>query len=321
MATYLSIKSKLAFFEKLATMTDAGLPMLRSLRVLAGQRSAGNAAVVAEDLAERIQGGANAEEAFSAHPGLFDEQMRAILAAAEQSGKLDEALKHIVDSLKMRLTMRQKILSGVALPACIVHAAIFILPIPQFFLGHMTMAAYLTRTLGALVMIWAVVLLGIWLVPALIKIRGLRIVTSAVVRSVPLVGKTVRNMDVHRFFYSLSMLYGAGVAIIRCLESAGRSCFFPDLRAMGYVAADAIREGENLSTSLKRSRAIPDMTLNLIDVGEMSGEMDTTLHCILKELEFEINRGLESIAFWYPKLLYFLVMLWMVGNIFTLVGV
>ena len=304
-------KSLTQFTRQFSTLIDAGLPILRSLNILEDQQKPGTLKNVLRGVAEDIEGGATLSEALAHHPKAFNRLYVNMVAAGETGGVLDTILQRLADFMEKAARLKRKIVGALIYPVVVVLFAlcivsgIMIVVIPKFkdiFLDFDTTLPPITMFLlnlsdwfvhGKPLPGWLVVLGSPVALLLLFKVvrqsQGGRYVTDAIALKLPIFGSLVGKSSVARFTRTLGTLITAGVPILEAItitkETAGNEVF---ARAM-QRAHDSIREGESFAAPLRASKVVDGLVVNMIDVGEETGELDTMLMKIADNYDEEVD--------------------------------
>ena len=319
-----SSKALSQFTSQLATLQGAGLPIVRCLRVLAGQYKPGPLKRTVTQVADDVEGGNSLSEALAKHPGVFDTLYASMVKAGEAGGVLETILKRLADSLDKSEKLRRQVIGMMIYPAVVVTVAVLI------FVGIMTFVvpkfkdifAQLQEGLPALTRFvigasewmksywWVIFLLPVAAV-AIYKVvyrtsRGRHAIDSFKLR-MPVFGALVKKTAIARFSRTLGTLLSSGVPILDALAIVRASIDNRVLQeALDRVQA-SIREGEGIATPLGESRIFDDLIVNMIDVGEETGELDKMLEKIAVNYEEDVDvlvKGLMGVL--EPALIVFI---------------
>ncbi len=298
------------FTRQLATLQDAGLPILRSLNILEDQQKPGNMKNILRAVSDDIEGGSTLSEAFSKHPKAFDRLYVNMVAAGETGGVLDVILVRLAEFKEKGQKLKRKIVGAMVYPAAVVSFAvsivsgIMIIVIPKFkdiFRDFDTELPPVTVVLlgfsdwfvDGMPPGWMVVLLGPIAVAMLYKLvrssKGGRYTVDYITLKIPGLGTLVQKISVARFTRTLGTLINAGVPILEAInitkETSGNEIYS---RALEKVH-DSIREGESFANPLRAANVCDALVVNMIDVGEETGEMDKMLEKIADNYEEEVD--------------------------------
>ena len=308
-----SKKKLTAFTRQMSTLQDAGLPILRSLNILAAQQKPGLLKNAVEDVAADVEGGSSLSDAMHKHPRVFDKLYAKMIAAGEVSGTLDVILQRLAEFMEKAQALKRKIIGAMIYPAvvisvaCLIVLGIMIFVVPKFaqiFEDFDTELPLLTKGLIG-TSLW---LAGrppygfpgaIWLLGApvvffvafnlLRRSSGGKRALDAFKLQIPVFGKLLRFTAIARFTRTLGTLINAGVPILEGIlitrDTVGNHQFE---RALQNVH-DAIREGESIAGPLRESRVVDEIVVNMIDVGEETGELDKMLMRVADNYDEQVD--------------------------------
>lgn len=305
-----SAKQLTQFTRQLSTLQDAGLPILRSLRILEDQTKAGVLKNALIDLIEDVEAGASLSESMAKHPKAFDKLYVHTVRAGEAGGVLPEILRKLAEFMEKARALRGRVVKAMVYPVVVMGIGIgivtfiilWIVPkfenifkkfdIPGGLPAPTQMLIDLSNWLGASYH-WLVIVaipVGIYaLVRALKASEGGRFLVDKFKLSVPIVGGIVNKTAVSRFARTLGTLIGSGVPILDALRITRNSVGNEVVaRALDKVH-DSIREGESMAAPLKQSRIVNNMVVNMIDVGEETGELDKMLVKVADTYDDEVD--------------------------------
>jgi type IV pilus assembly protein PilC len=292
------VKHITQFARQLSTLQDAGLPILRSLRILEEQQKSGNFKRVIGYVADDIEGGSTLSESMSRHPRAFDRLFCNMVAAGETGGVLDLILSRVADFMEKSLKLKGRVKGAMIYPAVVLTAAFLILlglmtfVVPQFknALTEMTEGAELPKITQVVLAIsawiafqwgWAV-LLGVPFVIVFIlrivkRFRIGRYVLDTIKLKLPVVGQLTGKVAVTRWTRTLGTLISAGVPILDALnvtrETSGNEVY---ANMLGNVH-NSIRQGDTFAGPLRQSKTVDLIVINMVAVGEETGDLDKML--------------------------------------------
>src|SRR5215475_13468445 len=309
----ISTKQLCTFTRQLSTLQDAGLPILRSLKILEGQCKPGVLKNSLGDVVEDIESGQTLSEAFAKHPKAFDRLYCNMIKAGEAGGALAAILQRLADSKENAQSLKRRIKSAMVYPivvifvACVIVGFILYFIIPKFEaifkdfgvpLPKMTI--FLIEASHFLIKYFYVIFLAplfIWIfIKLLYRNRTGAYVCDRILLMIPVMGAIVEKSTVARTTRTLGTLVTSGVPILESLnivrDTAGNAVFE---RAFTRIY-ESIREGETIAQPLKESRIVDDIVVNMIDVGEETGELDTMLNKIADNYDEEVETAVESLV-------------------------
>ncbi len=304
--------------RQLSTLQDAGLPILRSLHILAEQQKPGTLKSVLRGVAEDIEGGATLSEACAKYPKAFNRLYVNMVAAGETGGVLDVILQRLADFMEKAEKLKRKIIGAMIYPVVVISFAmaivtgIMIFVIPKFeeifrdfdvTLPQVTMVLLGTSKWvvgGKPLPGWMIIIAAPFAAFLLFKLvrssQGGRYVVDYVALKLPVFGNLVRKNSVARFGRTLGTLIAAGVPILEALkitkETSGNEVYG---KAMEKVH-DSIREGESFSAPLRAANVVDGLVTNMIDVGEETGELDKMLLKVADTYEEEVDVAVASLV-------------------------
>ncbi len=302
------VKSKdlCTFTRQLSTLQDAGLPILRSLKILEGQSKPGPLKNALDGTIEDIESGSTMSEAMAKQPKAFDELYVNMVRAGEASGALELILQRLADFKERSQSLKKKVQGAMIYPCAVVTVAVGIVGfimywiIPKFkaiFEGFGTELPQITILLIATSdMVVNYFYLGpaipivIWLFLKIVKKNktGEYIVDYCALR-IPLLGNILSKSTTARIMRTLGTLISSGVPILEALtiarDTAGNAVF---KRAFDNIYA-AIREGESIAQPLKEARIVDDLVVNMVDVGEETGALDVMMYKVADMYDEEVN--------------------------------
>lgn len=305
-----SVKNICQFARQLSTLQDAGLAILRSLRILEQQQKGGTLKRVIGYVADDIEGGATLSEAMSKYPKCFNRLFVNMIAAGEVGGVLDIILFRLADFMEKAQRLRAKVKGAMVYPLVVMSAALLIVLglmifiVPTFSEVLMDMSdgeASMPALTMALMDIskwlihggWIVMIATPFIIMAILKFirqfRMGRFVLDHINLKMPVAGTIIYKTSVSRWCRTLGTLISAGVPILEALnitrETADNEVYS---RMLGKVHA-AIRQGDTFANPLRQSKAVDSLVVNMIDVGEETGDMDKMLEKVANNFDEEAD--------------------------------
>ena len=342
-----SVKSRelTAFTRQLSILQDAGLPILRSLRILAGQAKPGRLKYSLEDTCESIEAGDTLSEAMAKSPKCFNRLYVNMIKAGEAGGALEVILQRLADFQERAESLKRKVKGAMVYPIVVISVAVGILTfimikiVPEFekiFIEFDLELPAMTLMLVSLsnwcVTYWYLIPgipVSIWLMVKLIrKFKHGRIGWDQFILKVPIFGQLVEKNILARTTRTLGTLVSSGVPILEALnitrDTSGNAVF----ERMYSKVGEAIREGESIAKPMKENstpgfhpmaaffwfcfiggpiglllyllkfnkRVVDDIVVNMVDVGEETGELDTMLYKVADTYDEEVAVLTESLT-------------------------
>ena len=305
-------KHLVLFTRQFSILQDAGLPVLRGLRILEKQMRASALKNALIDVVEDVESGSTLSEALAKHPRAFDRLYVNMVKAGEAGGALEVIMQRLAEFKEKSQTLKRKIIGAMVYPAVVITAAIGILIfimvaiIPKFekiFREFDLKLPALTQFLIDVSMWcakywWCIPLfpLGLWLLFKLIRLsRAGNYALDRMTLWIPIIGRIVEKTVVARTTRTLGTLVASGVPILESLaivrETANNAVF----ERMYQRVYESIREGDTIAEPLRESRLVDEMVTNMVEVGEETGDLDTMLYKIADFYDEEVDTAVKSL--------------------------
>ena len=309
------VKSKTltAFTRQLATLIDAGMPLLHGLRILSEEETNPRLRRVTEEIMVAIEGGGALSEALLQHPKVFNKLYINMVKAGELGGVLDIVLHRLADFLEKAQRIKGKVVSGMFYPVAVlvvasaIMGALMIYVVPKFqevfadLMNGEPLPAFTTVVLGISHTIKNHFLMTLGcLVAGVIAFRlfartfvGRRLTDRAKLKA-PLLGTIIRKVSISRFARTFGTLISSGVPVLQALtivrETAGNA-----------IVADAVQDvhkcvkaGGAISSPLRASGIFPGTVVGMIDIGEQSGALPEMLGKIADNYDEEVDNAVAG---------------------------
>jgi type II secretory pathway component PulF len=295
---------RINFYQNLSTLLNAGLPVLRAIQTTQ-QRSLRRYRHILQHIEKDISAGIEISESMKAFPRLFEPLDVMLVHVGEQTGQLAEILKNLGDWYQFKQKQKQMVLGGLIYPFFILHMGILLIPVPWAALGGGGMKAYIHIVISSLVSLYVPLTITFLLLKLTPPWGFLRRIQNTIVLWIPLLGSAFRCLAIGRYCSVFSIMYKAGIPILRCAELAPQTCGNMAVARLfegGYTAA---KSGEPLSEGF--SPSLPPEFLELWTIGEESGDLDKASEKLaeiyLDKAQFRFN----LISTWTPWLVYITV--------------
>lgn len=290
------------FYHQLKSMQAAGLSLIQALEQIRTAPPHRSFARPVQRLLEGLSQGLTFAEALQRLGPWLPAFDLALLAAGEQSGRLDAVCGLLADAYQNRAALARQVISALIYPLVIVHAAILLAPFPQLFLSG-DVVAYARETLGVLLPIYALIWLGLL---ACQSRHGetWRSGLERLFRLVPVVGTARRSLALARLTVALDALFEAGVSAADAWPLAAAASGSPGLRRAVAAWKPRLLAGDAPGDLLPGTRAFPGFFSNLYRTGEVSGTLDDTLRRLHVYYQDDAQRKMKTLAFWVPFAIY-----------------
>lgn len=303
----MSLRTKLArAYDDLATMLDAGMPILRSLDVVIEGRQ-GYFKRLFTQIRETITQGSSLAEALGQHRNIFRDLDRMLIEAAETSGSLGDALKMLAHWHEFTHRIVRRIIIGLLYPLLILHIAALVFPIPFLVLrSNFTAGDYLISVLRLLLLLY--IPAGVVLVFVLLREKAplLRLPLDFTALKIPILGRAIYHLSICRYTTTFGMLYKAGVPITETTRRATRATGNAIVAKLFAGATDSVRQGGLAWEGF--SKRLPTEYLNLWQIGEETGELDRVTDKIVEISSDRADLMFTEFARWMPRIIYFIIL-------------
>ncbi len=301
------------FTRQLATLVDAGLPLLRGLRVLEKQERNSTLRRILGELALAIEGGSTFSEALAQHPKVFNRLFVNMVKAGELGGVLEVVLKRLAEFSEKAQKIRGKVKSALFYPIAVLVVAVgilglllvFVIPrfkdvfsgmgvkLPGFTVFVLAISdavrLHILPTMGAVTVVVVLFMLAV-------KTKIGRLVWDKFKLKVPPFGIVVSKVAISRFTRTLGTLVSSGVPILQALtivkETAGNVIIS---NAISNVH-ESVKEGETITSPLEASGVFPPMVVSMVDVGEQTGALPEMLLRIADNYDEEVDNAVEAMT-------------------------
>jgi len=302
------------FTRQLATMIDAGLPLVQCLDILANQTPNKIFARILMNVKANVEQGGTFSESLKKHPRVFDDLYVNLVAAGEVGGILDTILNRLAVYIEKNVKLKAQIKSAMFYPIGILVVAIGVIAvmllkvIPTFekMYHDMGNAELPSATLVVMkishgfVNRWYIIfgtLVGIIVgVVAMRRTDGGKEIFDRFMLRLPVIGPTLRKIVVARFTRTLGTLLSSGVPILDALDICARTAGNRVVTLGIFKARDKISEGHDMAGPLADSKVFPTMVVQMIGVGEQTGAMDQMLTKIADFYEDEVDASVAALT-------------------------
>jgi len=317
-----------AFTRQIATLVDAGLPLLRGLRVLEKQERNPTLKRIVGDLAVSIEGGSTFSEALAQHPKVFNRLYVNMVKAGELGGVLEVVLNRLSEFMEKAQKIKGKVVAAMFYPSAVMFVAIVILAVLMIFVVPKFQTIFADMLDGASMPGFTLAVLSIsnsikeytlifpqwiggWPFPGPIiwGIVAFLVVFNLLLRTrigrrlwdklklhFPLLGPIISKVAISRFTRTLGTLVSSGVPILQALtivkETSGNVVVG---EAVGAVH-ESVKEGETITAPLEASNVFPPMVISMVDVGEQTGALPEMLMKIADNYDDEVDNAVSAMT-------------------------
>ncbi len=310
----ISEKDIALFTRQLATMMKSGVPLLQAFDI--AMKGSGNAALsrMLNDIRTDVETGSNLSQAFSKHPAHFDRLFCNLVAAGEQAGILDGLLDRIATYKEKILAIKSKIKSALFYPTAVVVVAglvisvMMLFVIPEFksvfssFGAELPAPTLLVIAISdAFVAYWYLIFGAI--IAAIVAIAwsykrstAMQIAVDRLVLRIPVVGAIIRKATVARWTRTLSTMFAAGVPLVEALDSVGGASGNHVYMVATRQIQGEVSTGTSLTVAMQNAEVFPTMVVQMVSIGEESGQLDSMLSKVADFFEQEVDDAVAGLS-------------------------
>lgn len=287
----------LAFNQELAALLRAGLPLLQALELMLERIEEPNLRQVLTEIRDQVKSGIELSDAFASFGDMFPPLYASTLKAGERSGELESVIRRFIRYLRLVSTARKKVVSALIYPAVLIGLSIGMLAVlaiyvvPSFSKFYRDLDAELPAitqiTLAVsfwlrdhyLFLLGGLVLAGILSTNWRKTPTGLLFFDRLRLR-IPIVGDIFRYFALSEFCRSLSTLLAGGIPLVSALDTAVQAVGNRHVSGSIAPVIDEVRQGQPFNEALDRTRAFPNLAIDMIKVGEATGSLDDMLNSV-----------------------------------------
>lgn len=301
------------FSRQLATMVDAGIPLVGALDALQDQMESKAFKKVISQVRNDVEGGLSLSEALTKQSNIFSAFFVNMVKAGESSGQLDEILDRIAVYMEKTLALIRKVKSSLIYPAVVVFMAIAITTflivkvVPTFESIFVTIGVDLplpTKILIAiskilrqwLPLVVAGLVISIIALAKIIRTDKGKLVFDTLLLKLPVLGPLLKKVAIARFARTLSTLQRSGVSILTALEIVGKTSGNKVIEAAVFKTKVSIKEGQSIAQPLTESKVFPPMVTRMISVGEQTGKLEEMLGKVADFYESEVDTAVSGLT-------------------------
>ncbi len=306
-------KDIVIFTRQLSTIINAGLPLVNGLKILERQQ---NKAVFKTQLAairKEVESGTTLADAMRRHPETFNKLFTNMIEAGETAGILDMVLSRLTTFMEKNISLKNKIKGSLVYPlACLIISSVIVIVILVFVVpvfksmfegfGHslplltqlvVSASEWVTRYIFYILlgMLFALLLLR-----KLYNIEKFRKISDRALLHFPVLGDLVKKVAIAQITRTLGAMLSAGVPILEAIKIVGKTAGNKVIENAVYQAGEAVAAGRPLSEPLSASGVFPDMVIQMINVGDSVGALDTMLEKIAVFYDEEVEQAVANLT-------------------------
>lgn len=327
-----SQKQIAVFTRQLATMIDAGLPLVQSLDILATQQENRTFKEVLTSIKDDVEAGSTFAAALGRHPKVFNDLYVNLVVAGEEGGILDNILLRLSNYIEKAVALKKKVKSALVYPTAILAVAVLVVTILLMFVipvfEKMFLSAGQSLPLLTLIIVglskllkkyFLLVVAGLVVLAVVLrryyKTDGGRRAIDGFLLRVPVFGPLLQKIAIARFSRTLSTLVSSGVPILDSLNIVAKTAGNRIVEDAITRARGSISEGETIADPLARADVFPPMVTQMISVGESTGSLDNMLGKIADFYDEEVDTTVATLT----SLMEPFLMIFLGGTIGTIV--
>ena len=311
--------------RQLATMIDAGLPLVQCLDILGSQTENKTLAKTVIQVRTDVEGGATFADALKKHPKVFDNLYCNMVAAGEAGGILDTILGRLASYMEKFSKIKKQIKSAMIYPTVILVVAVSVVSLLMVvvvpMLANIFAEAGQTLPLPTRIVIaisnfmkgWGGLILLLIVVGSIVGLKQFRkteqglVVTDGIALKIPVAGSLIQRVAVAKFTRTLGTLLSSGVPILEGLLIVARTAGNKVVENAILSTRSAVSEGKTLAEPLTKSKVFPPMVIQMIAVGEATGALDNMLNKIADFYDDEVDSAVAAMtSMLEPMLMIFL---------------
>ena len=305
-------KEIVIFTRQLATMIDAGLPLVQCLEILSSQQQNQLFKTTLTEVKKNVEGGSTFADALRKHPKIFDDLYVNLVAAGEVGGILDTILNRLAGFMEKAEKLKGKIKGALMYPLviCIIASIVvavlllYVVPIFQNMFADFGSALpaptqFVVNLSEGLKKYW-------WLFAGIITGVGVgfrqfyhtargRVIVDDIVLRLPVFGDLIRKTAVARFTRTMATMMSSGVPILEALEIVAKTAGNKTIESAIMKTRTALSQGKTLADPLAETKVFPSMVVQMIAVGESTGALDAMLSKIADFYEEEVDQAVDTL--------------------------
>ena len=308
-----SLEDHILFCRQIATMLGAGVPILQSLEIMAKQVANPVLKQTVTEVAEKIEGGASLSESFNQYPKIFSQLFLNVITIGEESGTLDRSFNYLAALYENEKDVRERIKAATRYPKIVIGAmfvAVFILMtfvVPNFielFASSKVALPLPTRILIAMSSLFAgntltiivVIVLLITSYRMCLNYEGFVLFRDRLLLRMPIFGDLSIKIYMSRFCRVFSILTESGINIIKTLQLSSSALTNRVLYDALEEVTEEVEEGVDLNSAMSRHPQFPVMVVQMVAVGEESGQLDTMMGRVADYFEVETEYTIKNLS-------------------------
>ncbi|MBO8143277.1 MAG: type II secretion system F family protein [Thermodesulfobacterium sp.] len=308
-----SDKDLATFTRQFAVVLEAGLPIVKSLEILAEQQKNSYFKEVLKDIKVKVETGSSLSDALAEYPKVFDNLYVQMVRSGESSGNLDIVLKRLADYLERIMSLKGKIKHAMVYPTAIVIVTIAVISIIMLFVIPKFAEIYesagqslplptqilinISNNFGKILLVFIVLLAGFIIGIKYYRTKETgRYTTDKIILHLPILGELFHKAAVARMARTLANLIGGGVPLLQALTIAGETSGNKVLeKAMEEVRIN-VSAGQSIADPMFYTGVFPYLLVEMVRVGELTGNLEDMLNRVSDFFEEEVDRMVNTLS-------------------------
>jgi type IV pilus assembly protein PilC len=303
------------FTRQLATLVDAGLPLLRGLRVLAKQEKSPVLKRIIHELGDSIEGGSTFSEGLALHPKVFNKLFINMVKAGELGGVLEVVLNRLAEFMEKAEKIKGKVIAAMFYPAAVMVVAggililLMVVVVPKFkliftdMLDGAALPAFtefvlsISETMTNHFLQTGMVVIGFFIfMKFAVKTKWGRWAFDKFKLKFPVLGPVVSKVAISRFTRTLGTLVSSGVPILQALMIVRETSGNVIIANAVTMVHESVKEGDTITAPLDQSKVFPPMVISMVDVGEQTGALPEMLMRIADNYDEEVDNAVAAMT-------------------------
>jgi type IV pilus assembly protein PilC len=306
-------KDVVVFTRQLATMIDAGLPLVQCLEILSKQQENSTFKKALAEIQADVEAGTTFADSMRKHPKIFDNLYSNMIEAGETGGILDTILGRLALFMEKAMALKKKVKGAMTYPAIclaisiliLVVILVFVIPVFEEMFGQMdatlpvpTQMVVFASNMFKDNLLWIIlpIVALIYLFKKVYSTEKGRLRIDQMFLTMPVIGILIRKVAVAKFTRTLSTMLQSGVPILEALQVVARTAGNKVIERAVFRVADSIAEGRPIAEPLEESGVFPNMVVQMINVGESVGALDTMLEKVADFYDEEVDQAVSNLT-------------------------
>ena len=306
-------KDIVVFTRQLATMIDAGLPLVQCMEILSKQQENSTFKRALTAIQQDVEAGTTFADSMRKHPKIFDNLYSNMIEAGETGGILDTILNRLANFMEKAMALKKKVKGAMTYPVIclgisiliLVVILVFVIPVFEEMFASMDSALPLPTQMVVFAsnmfkenLIWIIlpIVAFIFLFKKVYATEKGNLRIDQIFLQLPVIGILIRKVAVAKFTRTLSTMLQSGVPILEALQVVARTSGNKVIERAVFRVSDSIAEGRPIAEPLEESGVFPNMVVQMINVGESVGALDSMLEKVADFYDEEVDQAVSNLT-------------------------